>query len=242
MSFVRALAATRELLSTESSQGDSSESTAIDVCYLGNVSYDNRVDNPDAYNFCLVPNGGVDAVFFAAMSILVMCLVVPRWDALMTLIVGAVYEAFAYTYNLGHFSNASALWLGMRPADIFVYIFLPPFLLDLAVRINWYVLKRMLIGVLFMAFVMVISACILFIPFMLDALGLKASGWTAIDAALFGATIASTDAAAVASCLHAGGAPEILAVILEGESLFNDASSLTLFEIFHELILEGHSE
>ncbi|KAG1668999.1 hypothetical protein FOA52_000592 [Chlamydomonas sp. UWO 241] len=267
MSFLRALS--RELLSpTESSYGGSSESTAIDVCSLGNVSYEHRVDNPDAYNFCLVPNGGVDAVFFAAMGILVMCLVVPRWDALMTLIVGAVYEAFAYTYNLGHFSNASALWLGMRPADIFVYAFLPPFLLDAAVRINWYVLKRTLIGVLFiafvmaisagtpfipidtrsiigvlfMAFVMVISACILFIPFMLDALGLKASGWTAIDAALFGATIASTDAAAVASCLHAGGAPEIISVILEGESIFNDASSLTLFEIFQGLILEGSSE
>ena len=31
--------------------------------------------------------------------------------------------------------------------------------------------------------------------------------------------------------LHEGGAPEILSVILEGESLFNDASSLTLFEV-----------
>ena len=28
-----------------------------------------------------------------------------------------------------------------------------------------------------------------------------------------------------------GGAPEILSVILEGESLFNDASSLTMFEV-----------
>lgn len=37
-------------------------------------------------------------------------------------------------------------------------------------------------------------------------------------------------------CCCPGGAPEILSVLLEGESLFNDASSLTLFEIFKELV------
>ena len=31
--------------------------------------------------------------------------------------------------------------------------------------------------------------------------------------------------------LMSGGAPEILSVHLEGESLFNDASSLTMFEV-----------
>ncbi len=41
---------------------------------------------------------------------------------------------------------------------------------------------------------------------------------------------------------YAGGAPETLSVLLEGESLFNDASSLTLFEIFKELILEQETK
>ena len=74
-------------------------------------------------------------------------MVSPRWDAIMTLLIGAIYESLAYSYNLGHFSNASALWLGMRPSDIFVYIFLPPFLLDAAVRLDFYKLKRMMVGV-----------------------------------------------------------------------------------------------
>lgn len=39
-------------------------------------------------------------------------------------------------------SNASSLWLGMRPADIFVFVFLPPFLVDLAVRIDYFMLKK----------------------------------------------------------------------------------------------------
>lgn len=58
--------------------------------------------------------------------------------------------------------------------------------------------------------------------------------------ALFGAAIASTDAAAVCAALSAGGAPEILSVMLEGESLLNDASSLTLFEIFKEVVESRH--
>lgn len=55
---------------------------------------------------------------------------------------GGIYEFFAYYYNLEHVSNAVALWLGMRPADIFVYVFLPPFLLDLSVRIDFFMLKK----------------------------------------------------------------------------------------------------
>ena len=86
---------------------------------------------------------------------------------------------------------------------------------------------------------------------------MASGGWNAIDVALFGTMIGSTDAASVIailksgivvagpvesesmhsfshSCLLActpGGAPEILSIILEGESLFNDASSLTMFEV-----------
>ncbi len=58
------------------------------------------------------------------------------------LLTGGIYEFFAYYYNLEHVSNAVALWLGMRPADIFVYVFLPPFLLDLSVRIDFFMLKK----------------------------------------------------------------------------------------------------
>ena len=76
-------------------------------------------------------------------------------------------------------SNASSLWLGMRPADIFVYVFLPPFLLDLAVRIDYFMLKKRAIDILFMAFVMVASITMLLIPFLLYALDLQSSGWSA---------------------------------------------------------------
>lgn len=37
---------------------------------------------------------------------------------------------------------------------------------------------------------------------------------------------------AVSANLKAGGAPELLSALLEGESLFNDASGLVLFDVF----------
>eukprot|EP00798_Chlamydomonas_sp_ICE-L_P011080 gene11080-18689_t len=231
------------------------EHNTENVCV--DVSYGNRVDNVEGFNFCLVPDGGADAVFFAGMGIIAMSVASPRWDALVVLALGAIYEVFAFQFNLGHFrqvhslpnesqgtsrsGNASALWLGMRPADIFVYVFLPPFLLDLSVRIDYYLFKKVLVNILYMAFVMVIVSTLVFIPFMLYGLNLEATGWTASYVALFGAVIGSTDAAAVSAALNAGGGPEILAILLEGESMFNDASSLTLFEIFKELIEEDAS-
>jgi NhaP-type Na+/H+ and K+/H+ antiporter len=62
----------------------------------------------------------------------------------------------------------------------------------------------MLTNVLMMAFVMVITTCLLLIPFMLYALDLKSRGWDGGYVALFGSAIASTDAAAVVAALSAG--------------------------------------
>lgn len=59
-----------------------------------------------------------------------------------------MYEVFAFKFNLGHVSNAVSLWLGMRPSDIFVYVFFPPFLLDLASRLDFYMLKKVCCSVI----------------------------------------------------------------------------------------------
>jgi hypothetical protein len=42
----------------------------------------------------------------------------------------------------GHFSNALTLWLGIKPAPLFFFLFLPPLLLDSAARIDYFVFKR----------------------------------------------------------------------------------------------------
>ena len=51
-------------------------------------------------------------------------------------------ESFAFHFNLWQLSNASAMWMGMNPPDIFLYIFLPPLLLDNASRIEFFMFRK----------------------------------------------------------------------------------------------------
>ena len=50
--------------------------------------------------------------------------------------------ALAWPVNLGALGNSLALWLGMAPWQMFFYVFLPPLLLDAAVRIDWYMFRK----------------------------------------------------------------------------------------------------
>lgn len=55
---------------------------------------------------------------------------------------GAVFQLVNFYYNLNHFSNAITIWLGMHPSTIFFQIFLPPLLLDSAVRVDFFLFKK----------------------------------------------------------------------------------------------------
>ncbi|EIE21844.1 hypothetical protein COCSUDRAFT_56295 [Coccomyxa subellipsoidea C-169] len=158
------------------------------------------------------------------------------WDFVGSSPECATANALSFPLNLGRVGNAFALFLGVEPADIFLYVFLPPILFDAAVRIDYYVFKKMIVHVISFAFLVVIASTAMFVPILLYVLGLKDLGWTWQHAALFSAMIASTDAVAVSAILKKGGAPEKLIVLMEGESLFNDATSIVLFEIFFRMV------
>lgn len=49
---------------------------------------------------------------------------------------------FVYPFNLREIGNGVALWLGIQPYELFFYIFLPPLLLDAALKIDWYIFKK----------------------------------------------------------------------------------------------------
>lgn len=55
---------------------------------------------------------------------------------------GGVLMGFAYPFNLRELGNGAALWLGIEPYELFFYIFLPPLLLDAALKIDWYAFKK----------------------------------------------------------------------------------------------------
>lgn len=48
----------------------------------------------------------------------------------------------AYPFNLREVGNGLSLWLGIEPYELFFYVFLPPLLLDAALKIDWYVFKK----------------------------------------------------------------------------------------------------
>lgn len=48
----------------------------------------------------------------------------------------------AWPVNLGALGNSLAIWLGISPWQLFFYGFLPPLLLDAAVRIDWYMFRK----------------------------------------------------------------------------------------------------
>lgn len=45
---------------------------------------------------------------------------------------------------MGPLSNGTTLWLGIEPADIFLYVFLPPLLLDSTVRTDYFTFKKVI--------------------------------------------------------------------------------------------------
>ena len=47
-----------------------------------------------------------------------------------------------YEVNLYRLSNAISLWLGIQPPDLFFYAFLPPLLVDAALRLDWFVFTK----------------------------------------------------------------------------------------------------
>lgn len=49
---------------------------------------------------------------------------------------------FVYPFNLREIGNATSIWLGIQPYELFFYIFLPPLLLDAALKIDWHVFKK----------------------------------------------------------------------------------------------------
>lgn len=55
---------------------------------------------------------------------------------------GAALAGLAWPVNLLQLGNSLSIWLSMSPWQLFFYVFLPPLLLDAAVRIDWYMFRK----------------------------------------------------------------------------------------------------
>lgn len=112
--------------------------------------------------------------------------------------------------------------------DLVFYVILPVLIFDAAWHIKPAVLKRWLTPILLLSTVGMIISTIAVAAILYYAIGSPA-GFPWIAALLTGAILAATDPIAVVSSLQRLKAPEDLTTLVEGESLFNDASALVLF-------------
>lgn len=113
---------------------------------------------------------------------------------------------------------------------IIFYVILPILIFQSAIEINLRTLLNNLVPILIMALpLMVLSTLV-------TAAGLyrgidHATGFPWIAALITGALLSATDPASVITLLKRANAPERLRILLEGESLFNDATAIVLFSI-----------
>ena len=71
-------------------------------------------------------------------------------SCVLWVLAGAAFALVSSAVNLNHFSNALTLWLGMHPTFLFFQIFLPPLLLDSALRIDFFLFKKVRLWLLLM--------------------------------------------------------------------------------------------
>ncbi len=116
--------------------------------------------------------------------------------------------------------------------DVVFYLFLPALIFEAALSLDARALLNNIAPVLVLAIPgMLVSA-------FLVAAGLRLSLETDFTAALlFGALISATDPVAVIALFKELGAPRRLTVLVEGESLLNDATAIVLFHILLAVIV-----
>jgi len=139
---------------------------------------------------------------------------------------------------LGYFARNNAsmhvlLDFQLTP-DIVFFLFLPALIFESAFNLNARQLVRDILPVLVLA-----------VPALLISTAFIAVGlwfFLKVDlvlALLFGALISATDPVAVISLFKELGAPERLTILVEGESLLNDATAIVVFKIILIFALSG---
>ena len=118
--------------------------------------------------------------------------------------------------------------------DLVLYLFLPVLIFESAINLDARSLMKDIAPILVLAIpALVISTTIV-------GLGLWfIEDFNIIYALIFGALISATDPVAVISLFKELGAPHRLTVLVEGESLLNDATAIVLFNILLGISIWG---
>jgi CPA1 family monovalent cation:H+ antiporter len=124
------------------------------------------------------------------------------------------------TFNLSH--------------DLILFVFVPPLIFESALNLDGRLLLRNLVPVLVLA-----GPGLLISTLIVGAIVTWGTPLALGQALLFGSLISATDPVAVIALFKELGAPKQLSILVEGESLFNDATAIVVFNIILALVLSG---
>ena len=152
---------------------------------------------------------------------------------------------FPYTIGLlivgiliGYLSSRVGMMAPMREVqltpDIILFLILPTLLFEASININSKTLFRNLVPIL------VLATLGLLISMTIVGIGISAATPLTLGAALlFGALISATDPVAVIALFKELGVPNRLSTLVDGESLFNDATAIVMFNILLGIVAAG---
>jgi CPA1 family monovalent cation:H+ antiporter len=129
--------------------------------------------------------------------------------------------------NLGHDTGIRA---SNFPLLVF-YVFLPIIIFESAYKINQKLLLKSLVPILILSVPIMLISTVLIALLLYLGIG-HPTGFPIYSALVAGSLLAATDPMAVVSSLKRLNTPKRIIVLLEGESLFNDAIGVVLFTTF----------
>ena len=115
--------------------------------------------------------------------------------------------------------------------DLILYVLLPPLVYEASLEMDVRMLKRNLVPILLLAVVGLLISTF-FVGCMVSWL----TPLNLLPALVFGALISATDPVAVIALFREVNAPERLSLMMDGESLFNDATAIVLFQVMLGLV------
>jgi CPA1 family monovalent cation:H+ antiporter len=118
--------------------------------------------------------------------------------------------------------------------DLILFVFVPPLIFESALNLDSRLLLRNLVPVLVLA-----GPGLLISTLIVGAIVTWGTPLALGQALLFGSLISATDPVAVIALFKELGAPKQLSILVEGESLFNDATAIVVFNIILALVLSG---
>ena len=152
--------------------------------------------------------------------------------ALAGLLLGLSHQAIQNSFQSGPiFDFLQALDSMQISSEVVFFVFLPALVFEAALGMEVRRLFDNLMPILIMA-----VAGLLISTFMVGYSIFAFSELSLVLCLLIGAIISATDPVAVVSIFKDVGAPKRLAVLVEGESLFNDATAIVLFTILASML------